>query len=153
MSDINSQYDTSSPTKQLKDENFNDCASVASSVSSINSYRAKWREESSDSESDNFDDCVSVSSTIGEVLDKEDLNVTAGNKSQDLGLTVGSEDLDSSVETLYEDGSEKMQELERKMISMEKYIKELETSVHLQRTQNGVLQNRVCTYLLTLGLI
>ena len=149
MADINSNYDTSkSTTKFNKDENFNDCASV-STVSSISSYRAKIREEgSSDSESENFDDCVSVTSTIGEVLNKEDLNGSGENKLQDLDLTVGSEDLDSSVDTLYDDGSEKMQALERKIISMEKYIKELETSVHLQRTQNGVLQNRVCNYLL-----
>ena len=55
-----------------------------------------------------------------------------------------SQDLDSSVETIYyEEGAEKIRELEQKIACLEKYIKELETSVHLQRTQNAVLRNKV----------
>ena len=46
------------------------------------------------------------------------------------------QDPDSTVEkTIYEDGAEKIRAI------MEKYIKELETSVHLHRTQNSVLRN------------
>jgi uncharacterized coiled-coil protein SlyX len=55
-----------------------------------------------------------------------------------------SQDLDSTVETIYyEGGAEKIRELEQKIACLEKYIKELETSVHLQRTQNAVLRNKV----------
>ena len=55
-----------------------------------------------------------------------------------------SQDLDSTVETIYyEEGAEKIRELEQKIACLEKYIKELETSVHLQRTQNAVLRNKV----------
>ena len=55
-----------------------------------------------------------------------------------------SQDLDSTVETIYyEEGAEKVRELEQKIACLEKYIKELETSVHLQRTQNAVLRNKV----------
>ena len=54
------------------------------------------------------------------------------------------EDLDSKVETInYEEGVQKIRELQQKIAFMEKYIKELETSVHLQRTQNAVLRNKV----------
>ena len=60
--------------------------------------------------------------------------------------TIFCEDLDSTVEkTIYEDGAEKIRELEQKIPFMKKYIKELETSVHLQRTQNAVLRNKVHT--------
>ena len=53
--------------------------------------------------------------------------------------TIFCEDLDSTVEkTIYEDGAEKIRELEQKIPFMKKYIKELETSVHLHRTQNSV---------------
>ena len=66
-----------------------------------------------------------------------------------------SQDIDSSVETIYyEEGAEKIRELEQKIACLEKYIKELETSVHLQRTQNAVLRNKVqvnnCEIVLTL---
>ena len=55
-----------------------------------------------------------------------------------------SQDLDSTVETIYyEGGAEKIRELEQNIACLEKYIKELETSVHLQRTQNAVLRNKV----------
>ena len=55
-----------------------------------------------------------------------------------------SQDLDSTVETIYyEEGAEKIRDLEQKIACLEKYIKELETSVHLQRTQNAVLRNKV----------
>ena len=48
------------------------------------------------------------------------------------------EDLDSKVETInYEEGAQKIRELQQKIAFMEKYIKELETSVHLQRTQSA----------------
>ena len=65
------------------------------------------------------------------------------------------EDLDSKVETInYEEGVQKIRELQQKIAFMEKYIKELETSVHLQRTQNAVLRNKVqvnnCEIVLTL---
>ena len=55
-----------------------------------------------------------------------------------------SQELDSTVETIYyEGGAEKIRELEQNIACLEKYIKELETSVHLQRTQNAVLRNKV----------
>ena len=56
-----------------------------------------------------------------------------------------SEDLDSSVETIYyeEENSEKIRELEKKITSMEKYIKELETNIHIQRSKNGFLRDKV----------
>ena len=54
-------------------------------------------------------------------------------------ITNLSQDLDSTVETIYyEEGAEKIRELEQKIACLEKYIKELETSVHLHRTQNSV---------------
>ena len=47
------------------------------------------------------------------------------------------QDPDSTVEkTIYEDGAEKI-----RATIMERYIKELETSVHLHRTQNSILRN------------
>ena len=59
-------------------------------------------------------------------------------------ITNLSQDLDSTVETIYyEEGAEKIRELEQNIACLEKYIKELETSVHLQRTQNAVLRNKV----------
>ena len=64
------------------------------------------------------------------------------------GISNLSDDLDSSVETIYyeEESSEKIRELEDKVTSMEKYIKELETIVHIQRAKNGVLRDKVKIY-------
>merc|ERR1711971_1168634 len=129
------------PKFKIKDENFNDCVSIStnSSISSIKSYRASIKNVSSDSDTDTFDDdSQSMTSTIAN-NDRETKYETANSGD----ITNFSQDLDSSVETIYyEEGAEKVRELEQKIACLEKYIKELETSVHLQRTQNAVLRNK-----------
>merc|ERR1711971_89856 len=129
------------PKFKIKDENFNDCVSIStnSSISSIKSYRASIKNDSSDSDTDTFDDdSQSMTSTIAN-NDRESKYETANSGD----ITNLSQDLDSSVETIYyEEGAEKVLELEQKIACLEKYIKELETSVHLQRTQNAVLRNK-----------
>merc|ERR1712172_387941 len=128
-----SRFQNSTPKFKIKDENFNDCISIStnSSISSIKSYRASIKNDSSDSDTDTFDDdSQSMTSTIAN-NDRETKYETANSGD----ITNFSQDLDSSVETIYyEEGAEKVRELEQKIAYLEKYIKELETSVHLQRT-------------------
>jgi len=138
---MTSRFQNSTPKFKIKDENFNDCVSIStnSSISSIKSYRASIKNDSSDSDTDTFDDdSQSMTSTIAN-NDRETKYETANSGD----ITNLSQDLDSTVETIYyEEGAEKIRELEQKIACLEKYIKELETSVHLQRTQNAVLRNK-----------
>merc|ERR1711971_1319734 len=114
-------------------------------MSSIKSYRASikdfltFQDDSSDSDTDTFDDdSQSLTSTIAN-NDRESKYETANSGN----ITNLSQELDSTVETIYyEGGAEKIRELEQNIACLEKYIKELETSVHLQRTQNAVLRNK-----------
>merc|ERR1711971_1357856 len=114
-------------------------------MSSIKSYRASikdfltFKDDSSDSDTDTFDDdSQSLTSTIAN-NDRETKYETANSGN----ITNLSQELDSTVETIYyEGGAEKIREREQKIACLEKYIKELETSVHLQRTQNAFLRNK-----------
>merc|ERR1711971_580307 len=114
-------------------------------MSSIKSYRASikdfltFKDDSSDSDTDTFDDdSQSLTSTIAN-NDRETKYETANSGN----ITNLSQELDSTVETIYyEGGAEKIRELEQNIACLEKYIKELETSVHLQRTQNAFLRNK-----------
>jgi len=142
-----SRYNKYIPQKTERENAiFNDAASV-STISSVQSFRAKLREDSSESDDDsdfeNTEDFVSLESTVvsdSETEEKIGEKPPVGN-SRDISTL--SEDLDSSVETIYyEEGSEKIRELENKVASMEKYIKELETHVHLQRTKNAILRDK-----------
>merc|ERR1711971_766444 len=114
-------------------------------MSSIKSYRASikdfltFKDDSSDSDTDTFDDdSQSLTSTIAN-NDRETKYETANSGN----ITNLSQELDSTVETIYyEGGAEKIREREQNIACLEKYIKELETSVHLQRTQNAFLRNK-----------
>jgi hypothetical protein len=64
---MTSRFQNSTPKSKIKDENFNDCVSIStnSSISSIKSYRASIKNDSSDSDTDTFDDDIqSMTSTI-----------------------------------------------------------------------------------------
>ena len=64
---MTSGFQNSTPKFKIKDENFNDCVSIStnSSISSIKSYRASIKDDSSDSDTDTFhDDSQSMTSTI-----------------------------------------------------------------------------------------
>ena len=64
---MTSRFQNSTPKFKIKDENFNDCVSIStnSSISSIKSYRASIKNDSSDSDTDTFDDdSQSMTSTI-----------------------------------------------------------------------------------------